>query len=79
MTNIYESTIEERQLLDSKLVEFNRQKVPFEQSEDWDEEGVLESVGWLEPQRNPTYNLIYSLGVNRGNTREHEGRTRHLE
>jgi GNAT superfamily N-acetyltransferase len=35
MTNIYESTIEERQLLDSKLVEFNRQKVPFEQSEDW--------------------------------------------
>jgi GNAT superfamily N-acetyltransferase len=35
MTNIYESTIEERQLLDNKLVEFNRQKVPFEQSEDW--------------------------------------------
>jgi hypothetical protein len=25
------------------------------------------------------YALIYSLGVNRGNTKEHEGRTRHLE
>jgi GNAT superfamily N-acetyltransferase len=35
MANIYESTTEERQLLDNKLVEFNRQKVPFEQSEDW--------------------------------------------
>jgi GNAT superfamily N-acetyltransferase len=35
MANIYESTIEERELLDNKLVEFNRQKVPFEQSEDW--------------------------------------------
>ncbi len=33
--NIYESTIEERQLLDNKLVEFNREKVPFQQSEDW--------------------------------------------
>ena len=35
MPNIYESTIEERELLDNKLVEFNRKKVPFEQSEDW--------------------------------------------
>ena len=35
MTNIYQSTSEERQLLDNKLVDFNRQKVPFEQSEDW--------------------------------------------
>ena len=35
MVNIYESTIEERELLDNKLVKFNRQKVPFEQSEDW--------------------------------------------
>ena len=35
MTNIYESTTKERELLDNKLVEFNRQKVPFEQSEDW--------------------------------------------
>jgi GNAT superfamily N-acetyltransferase len=35
MTNIYESTTEERELLDDKLVEFNRKKVPFEQSEDW--------------------------------------------
>jgi GNAT superfamily N-acetyltransferase len=34
MANIYESTIEERELLDNKLVEFNRKKVPFEQSED---------------------------------------------
>ena len=35
MANIYESTIEERELLDNKLVEFNRKKVPFLQSEDW--------------------------------------------
>ena len=35
MPNIYENTIEERELLDNKLVEFNRKKVPFEQSEDW--------------------------------------------
>lgn len=35
MVNIHESTIEERELLDSKLVEFNREKVPFQQSEDW--------------------------------------------
>lgn len=33
--NIHESTIEERKLLDKKLVEFNRQRVPFQQSEDW--------------------------------------------
>jgi GNAT superfamily N-acetyltransferase len=33
--NIYESTTEERELLDNKLVEFNRKKVPFLQSEDW--------------------------------------------
>ena len=35
MVNIYKSTSEERELLDKKLVEFNRKKVPFEQSEDW--------------------------------------------
>jgi len=35
MVNIYESTTEERELLDNKLVEFNRKKVPFLQSEDW--------------------------------------------
>jgi hypothetical protein len=35
MTNIYKSTSEERELLDNKLVEFNRKKVPFEQNEDW--------------------------------------------
>ncbi len=33
--NICESTIEERELLDSKLVDFNRENVPFQQSEDW--------------------------------------------
>jgi GNAT superfamily N-acetyltransferase len=33
--NIYESTTEEREFLDNKLVEFNRKKVPFLQSEDW--------------------------------------------
>lgn len=33
--NICESTREERNLLDSKLVEFNRENVPFQQSEDW--------------------------------------------
>jgi GNAT superfamily N-acetyltransferase len=33
--NICESTREECELLDSKLVEFNRQNVPFPQSEDW--------------------------------------------
>ena len=33
--NIHESTIAERKLLDSKLVEFNREKVPFQQTEDW--------------------------------------------
>jgi GNAT superfamily N-acetyltransferase len=33
--NICESTIEERELLDSKLVDFNRKNVPFQQSEDW--------------------------------------------
>jgi GNAT superfamily N-acetyltransferase len=33
--NIHESTIEERKLLDNKLVEFNREKVSFQQSEDW--------------------------------------------
>ncbi len=35
LMNIYKSTIEERQLLDNKLVEFNREKVPFQQSADW--------------------------------------------
>ncbi len=35
MPNIYKSTIEERELLDDKLVEFNRNKVPFQQNEDW--------------------------------------------
>ena len=35
MVNIYKSTTEERELLDNKLVEFNRKKVPFLQSEDW--------------------------------------------
>jgi GNAT superfamily N-acetyltransferase len=33
--NIYESTTEESELLDSKLVDFNRENVPFQQSEDW--------------------------------------------
>lgn len=33
--NICESTIEERELLDSKLVDFNRKNVPFQQGEDW--------------------------------------------
>jgi GNAT superfamily N-acetyltransferase len=33
--NICESTKEERGLLDSKLVDFNRENVPFQQSEDW--------------------------------------------
>jgi GNAT superfamily N-acetyltransferase len=33
--NICESTREERELLDSKLVDFNRENVPFQQSEDW--------------------------------------------
>jgi GNAT superfamily N-acetyltransferase len=33
--NIYESTAEESELLDSKLVDFNRENVPFQQSEDW--------------------------------------------
>ena len=32
--NIYESTIEEREVLDNKLVDFNRDNVPFQQSED---------------------------------------------
>ncbi len=35
MTNIYESTAEERELIENKLIEFNRQKVPFLQNEDW--------------------------------------------
>ena len=34
MPNIYESTTEERELLDNKLVE-SKKKVPFLQSEDW--------------------------------------------
>ncbi|MFM2303625.1 MAG: hypothetical protein RLZZ135_1035 [Cyanobacteriota bacterium] len=33
--NICESTREERELLDSRLVDFNRKNVPFQQSEDW--------------------------------------------
>jgi GNAT superfamily N-acetyltransferase len=33
--NICESTREERELLDSKLVDFNRENVQFKQSEDW--------------------------------------------
>lgn len=33
--NICESTIEERELVDNKLVDFNRENVPFQQSEDW--------------------------------------------
>jgi GNAT superfamily N-acetyltransferase len=33
--NIYESTTEESELLDSKLIDFNRENVPFQQSEDW--------------------------------------------
>jgi GNAT superfamily N-acetyltransferase len=33
--NTCESTIQERELLDSKLVDFNRENVPFQQSEDW--------------------------------------------
>ncbi len=33
--NICESTIDERELVDSKLVEFNRKNVPFQQSEDY--------------------------------------------
>ena len=33
--HIYESTREERSLIDSKLVEFNREHVPFQQIKDW--------------------------------------------
>jgi GNAT superfamily N-acetyltransferase len=33
--NICESTIAERELLDNKLVEFNRENGPFQQSADW--------------------------------------------
>ena len=33
--NICESTIEERKLLDNRLVDFNRENVPFQQSEEW--------------------------------------------
>jgi GNAT superfamily N-acetyltransferase len=33
--NIFESTRAERESIDSKLVEFNREHVPFQQSEDW--------------------------------------------
>jgi GNAT superfamily N-acetyltransferase len=33
--NICESTREERELLNSKLVDFNRENVPFQQSKDW--------------------------------------------
>ncbi len=33
--NIFESTREEQKLIDSKLVEFNRKYVLFEQSDDW--------------------------------------------
>jgi GNAT superfamily N-acetyltransferase len=33
--NIVKSTLEERKLLETKLVAFNKQTVPFEQSEDW--------------------------------------------
>ena len=33
--NIYESSKEERDLLDSKLVAFNKVNVPFQQNEDW--------------------------------------------
>jgi GNAT superfamily N-acetyltransferase len=35
MVDIYESTKEDRELIDSKLVEFNRASVPFQQDEDW--------------------------------------------
>jgi GNAT superfamily N-acetyltransferase len=33
--NICESTIEERKLVDSKLIDFNKENVPFQQSQDW--------------------------------------------
>jgi GNAT superfamily N-acetyltransferase len=33
--NVFESTTEDNDLLDSKLVAFNRSIVPFKQSEDW--------------------------------------------
>jgi hypothetical protein len=33
--NIFESTTEERELMDSKLVAFNKANVPFLQSEEW--------------------------------------------
>jgi GNAT superfamily N-acetyltransferase len=33
--NIFKSTLEERKLIETKLVAFNRESVPFEQSEDW--------------------------------------------
>ncbi len=33
--NIFKSTLEERKLIETKLVAFNRKSVPFEQSEDW--------------------------------------------
>jgi GNAT superfamily N-acetyltransferase len=35
MINVCESTKQDRDLIDSKLVEFNRASVPFQQSEDW--------------------------------------------
>ena len=35
MVNISESTKEDRELIDGKLVEFNRANVPFPQAQDW--------------------------------------------
>jgi hypothetical protein len=53
--NVCESTRAERELLDSKLVDFNRKNVPFQQSEDWidlsyllkDEIGIGRQLTWL--------------------------------
>jgi GNAT superfamily N-acetyltransferase len=33
--NLHESTITDRQLIDKKLIEFNKANVPFQQVEDW--------------------------------------------
>ena len=33
--NLHESNVEESQLIDKKIVEFNRANVPFQQVEDW--------------------------------------------
>jgi hypothetical protein len=33
--NVFKSTLEERKLIETKLISFNGESVPFQQSEDW--------------------------------------------